>query len=951
LTKNRILSQARLLQIDDHWIEYLTDPSIVVLRNVFHELKINEAAKLIHEICEYLPTNSVVLLQDMTTLPKAEKRNAGWLGLHLKKIFEAGGIKSNYTPDKSKSGVDVFLLEGQRQAKCEITEKDILKLLIAARREQLNVLKVKYDATESEPANTLLLSRLSHDITVISLELQEFAEETMDESEKYNEQTVASTFSLAFNSLSESDIEELRKDYRYSENKEFQNRSHSLQAIDDFIRSDKAIFLLSGGHFIGKKTVVWQALEKFQHNRLPLFVNLTMGIDIVRIMEEVAFQLGIGSLLDIEVLASLRSLPTKELRSVIGDVVKKLTSETILILDGFENVIDPEGKIDNDDVAWFIDTWSVLLRAKIIIESRVRMMQPPFERCQIEGLSTFKSRSDGRYGKYQYTVQLLQKLVPMGYRLPNIEFGGFPLDLLDALDNHPYFTYVAGTIIRNNPDSTCLNKQDFIMNLKSKLYDNLLSMFGLNDNEKEIMYSFTLIKEPFSLKLIDMATQDSMLTKKLFEKGLLTESLPGRFRPLGIFRYLDNTDKDREKRNQIEQKWHLGFAKIFQRLYDVESDPSLYRQAHYHAALAGDKKQLVAYNLPEISTCADSWYRSRKYDDALWAYSKIQEKRRLHPQEQMRTASCLVRSNKLLEGDKLFENLFKRYKDWHSAKSSYVDSLLSVGGKANKALKILYRIPEENRDYYWHLQGAKCNRQIANRKEAYKEYEDAIIASPKESTWSIIHEFIIYAREVGDNDKEWEWLDYAWNKLKLHFDAVKIDLGSFYERKDELAEAEELLQDAHLKNPSDAYGILPLVKTLCKLDEPEKAKIILDNAPVNASPHELLIYAKLYYFKTKKQFEDAESVLLTLPMDERDNRSIHRWGQWAELFLSWSQTVLDENRITIAKKGLKFVDEIMKERNIPAMMICRELAKIVEDSTVQKSLETAIHEINESYRF
>jgi hypothetical protein len=166
-----------------------------------------------------------------------------------------------------------------------------------------------------------------------------------------------------------------------------------------------------------------------------------------------------------------------------------------------------------------------------------------------------------------------------------------------------------------------------------------------------------------------------------------------------------------------------------------------------------------------------------------------------------------------------------------------------------------------------------------------------------------------------------------------------------------LAEAEELLREAHLKNPSDAYCILPLIKTLCKLDEPEEARSILDNAPVTASPYELLIYAKLYYFKTLKQFEDAESVLLTLHMDEKDSRSIHRWGQWAELFLSWSQTLKDEKRITIAKRGLKYVDEIMEERNVPAMMICRELAKIVEDSTLQKSLEIAIHEINDSYRF
>ena len=63
------------------------------------------------------------------------------------------------------------------------------------------------------------------------------------------------------------------------------------------------------------------------------------------------------------------------------------------------------------------------------------------------------------------------------------------------------------------------------------------------------------------------------------------------------------------------------------------------------------------------------------------------------------------------------------------------------------------------------------------------------------------------------------------------------------------------------------------------------------------------------------------------------------------------KTINDEKRIIVAKRGLKFVNEIMEARNIPAMMICRELVKIVEDSTLQKSLEKAIHEINESYQF
>jgi hypothetical protein len=353
----KILPYIKLLPVGN-WTKQLGSPCIVVIRNVFHELKINEAARLIHEICMFLPNESVILLQDMTTLPKAEKGRVGWLGSHLAEIFRKGGIDTTHTPDTSKRGVDVFLIEGRHSNKCELTEKDILNLLIAARKEQLKLLKSKYEAMKEEPSNNLPILRLNHDITAISLQLLEIGEEIEEKSEINDGQTLASTFALAFSSLSELDIDEIRKRFRYPKIRGFQNRSHAIHALNDFILSDKTIFLLDGGHLMGKKTVIWEALEKIQHNRLPLFVDLTASIDIIRIMEELAVQLEINSFLDVEVLASLRSLQTEEIKSVITKAIRQFASKVILILDEFENVIDPNGKIDNEDVYWLINIWS-----------------------------------------------------------------------------------------------------------------------------------------------------------------------------------------------------------------------------------------------------------------------------------------------------------------------------------------------------------------------------------------------------------------------------------------------------------------------------------------------------------------------------------------------------------------------------------------------------------------
>ncbi len=944
--KLKILPHSKLLPYDGNWIEHATDPCMIVIRNVFHELKIDEAARLIHKICTSLPTDSAILLQDMSTLPVAEKGRAGWLGVHLADIFEKGGIKANHTPDTSKRGIDIFLIEGRRHARCELTETDIRELLIEARKEQLDILHLKYDSTKEESGNELPLSRLNHDIAAISLALRQFAGATWGESETNEGQTVASTFSLAFNTLSDHDLDELRKNFHYPEIRGFQNRGYQIGDLDRFLRSDKTVFVLGAGPYMGKKTVVWWALDqKLTHDRLPLYVNMKEGTDIFSIMEDVAVQLGIGKFIDVEVLASLRNLPIEELRTVISRALTRLAEKTILILDGFENCIDPEGRIENRDINWLIDFWSSLHKAKIIIETRSYVEQLPPERCQFNSMTTFK----GSY-RHNYTISLLNDLIPIDYRKPNVKFGGYPLDLLDALNNHPYFTYVAATIIRNNPDSTCLSDRDFIANLKNRLYDTLIHRFDLTDTEKEIIYSLTLVQDAFPLKFVDMVTEDSMTTKRLLEKGLLLESSPGRFKPLGILQHPKKGDTEQDESDQADQKWHQVFADVFERLYEVESDPSFYRQAYYHATLAGNERELTAYNLPEISTCAESWVGSKMYEDAIWAYRQIQEKRKLHRREQMKMASCLIRTNEVTEGTKLYQDLFKQYKTWRGVKNSYVDSLLYIGGHADRALKVLLKIPERERDdYYWHRQAAICYRQLSKRSEAYEEYEKAIINAPAiRKEWQLILDLITYAREVGDNEKEGEWLvDYAWTERKLRFDDVKIRIGDFCERMGELERAEKLLLKAHQSNPSNAYCILPLVKTLCRRGKIEEAKHILEKNQ-NASPYEILVSTKVVYLKSIRRFSDCEKLLLTLPMRRGDKTAIHRWGQWADLFLSWCQTLQGRDKINKAKAGLKFVRETIEERNVPAMMSCLELSKITGNTKLQETIEETIREVNAS---
>lgn len=932
------LTQSNFLSLDNtNWVDSLRDNSIIVIRNVFHELKISEAAKLFHDICTYLPKNSVIFIQDMTTLPTSEQGNAGWLGTEFKSILERGGLKVTFTPDTSKRGIDVFLIEATRKNECALSEKKLHDLLLNSRKKQLKLLKEEHDKTEVCPENAIKLHRIYHDIAAISLDLANYEILT-------NEQTVESVFSLAFDSFSETDIQKLIAEYKYPLIKGFQNRGQYINKLDDFLRSDKSVYILKAGPRLGKKTLVWWALnQKIRHERLPIYLYLNEGTNVCTILEEIASQLKIVDFLDSEILCALKEAPPDILKN--SDDIKSsllpLIRKSILILDGFENCVDPKNKIQNTDVSWLVNFWSDIVEAKIIIQTRYNVEGIPFSKSMMDYMGNFPKGNP----EYVYTKQLLDELIPVKYRSENIGFKKYPDDLFVALDNHPYFISIAGTLIRNNPDSKCLLNQNYLAKLEHKLYDVLISEFNLEESEKIAIYSLCLVQVPVPVEFIENLCGEKT-TADLLDKGFLVQRMPGRFGLLSILKKMKPKNVDKDETNELEITLHKKISKIFYTMYKDSSEPSFLRQVHRHQLLAGSKK-VPAYILPQLSEAAEYWYSNKNYSECIWAYRIIQNQRKLHSRERLKFASCLVRTKNIAEGKNEYNELLKEYKEWKGVKSSYVDSLLFIGKNAQTALKILDKIPEYERDYYWHRQKARCYVQLNNRQDAYIEYEEAILNSKSSKPWNIIREYIAYAHKVGDDDIEYQWLRYAWKDLKLHIDEVRIELGAYYERMDELTEAEPLLTEAYSNSPNNAYCVLPLVKTLCKLGKMKQVNNIMQTS-IHAIPQEVMEYANIFILKSNKDFLKAKQLLEKSFSSFTENHNIHHWGQWADLFCSWCQELDGENKIETAEQGLKYVNEIMDEKNVPAMMVCRELAWITGDKNLLAKIEQNILDINDT---
>lgn len=939
----RLTSRATIISLEEEdWSKFIVDPSIIVIRNVFHELSICDASKLIYTICTSLPQNSIMLLQDMTTLPVAEKGNAGWIGSHLKKIFENCGLNIVPTYDKSKRGINVFLLEGKRKNKCKIEESEIYNLLIKARMSQLDTLYSVYEKTHEAPENQLKLLWIKHDISAINYQLNKCGEKLKNKLS--DKDTLISSFRLALLSYSESDFEKTVQNYSYPTIKSFQNRGKQMDAIDDFFLSDKSIFILKAGPFMGKRTVVWWTLDqKLRHERLPIYIDLNEGTNIVTILEEIIIQLGVNKYVDVEILSALKDLPLEDLKKDIKECFISIAKKIILILDSVERCTDSQGLIENQDVAWIIEYWSGLDKAKIILETRERITSVPLERCELHNMGTFPRNP---INEYAHTIRMLNDLVPVPYRIKNNDFGGYPEELLQSLDNHPYFTYIAGTIIRSNLDPKCLEDTEFILNLKNKLYESLYSNFNLCEDEWNLILILKLVRNSFPLKLIDLIAQNSKLKNTLLEKGFLIENSQGLFRILGILDGLSQR-KHEVKKDIKEKNDHQTLAGAFKTLYEIDSNPLYYRESYYHSALSGNMIY-SAYSIPELSSCADSWYKSKKYEDALWAYSKIKEKRPLYQKENMRIASCLIRTKKMDEGKLIFTELIRKYPEWLGVRYSYIDSLLAIGNHATSALKIAEKIPDSEKYERKHIRLARCYKELNNRLKAYEEYENVILQSNNSEVWSVIKEMTSYARDNGDNDKEIEWLDHAWDKLKIKTNEVRVELGSFYERADELEKAEYYLEKAYHNAQCNSFNILPYVKILCRLDKINEAEKVLNETDYCAFPRPVYQYAKVVYLKAIKEFETCEKILADLINDESVETDVHKYGQWADLYLSWCQSLKGWELSKKAEIGLKYVEEILAKKNVPAMMACLELAKIKDNSDLKTRLKQTILSVNES---
>jgi hypothetical protein len=149
---------------------------IVVVRNVFHHLHIADTAAMFLLLRALVRKGSTIYIQDMTSLPTIERRNAGWPADVFQQLAMSFGFAVPAPFDlKSHSGIPWFALTlNDEPSAAAPNRNEATHLVLEGRREQLRrALEEQAGLTEADETAVTYLA-LSEQIAVLNGQIHAF---------------------------------------------------------------------------------------------------------------------------------------------------------------------------------------------------------------------------------------------------------------------------------------------------------------------------------------------------------------------------------------------------------------------------------------------------------------------------------------------------------------------------------------------------------------------------------------------------------------------------------------------------------------------------------------------------------------------------------------------------------------------------------------------------------
>ncbi|MDD2300465.1 MAG: hypothetical protein PHU69_12620 [Fermentimonas sp.] len=918
-------------------------PVMFVCRNVLHELSINETAMLLYNALNTLLANEILIIQDLYTFPSLELKHACWEPTLLTELLTHVGFTGSVLPDDTAHGNTYYTYSGTKKDSHSITLSGVEDEVYKYRKKQLELWTPMYrDNKYHNDCRDIEIAQ--HDFTyqyaALCYIVMEYKSIDITVSAQTDRFIFQDTVLNCYNNLLTGSL--CFKEYNPTVVR-FRDRAKGQDILNDFIIGVQNISIVYGSPLIGKTSLINEVVGR-KKERSMIVLDFKYSSNIWNLLEE--FYSSLGQKLNLQpLLQDNTALNYNDVKEIISNTIKLCASRCLVIFDHFEKVIDNNGNINNEDIHSFIFEFVSNTQAKIIVSSNIKL--PKFEVSCIE------------YGK---PVVIELKRLPTKKHVINIlddyidrssiHLGYYPNDLIEAIDGLPYLASLAGRIVASK-GIHYLDDHAFMSDLKNKMRQELM-MHLVTDVTSRLVITLSLLRIAVPMSLIKPLSSENAIAEAL-DKGLLYReySFAGVVHYSGIKTFRTQLQEDEMmidsdtgqliNINQLHQELSHQFKMLFLR----DKEPKWLRESHYHLICTGDKTVIEKFGVlfcDEFYDAGCEWQYRHEYNKAEYAFDLAYSYGSTINNLQIKRASVKMRVGKTKESIDLYHQIINKYPSWGSAKSSFIDSFLSVR-KFDDAFNLLktYGIGYQRSKDYVLYQFARAHLGLHQYREARDAITKALQIHSSDRYFDIL---MLSLRKLGQVNELKSSLIAARKEYPNNV-RIAIDYASYLIHTKEsnlMKEAEVIL----INILSDFRGEGFALKQLCKLYYLQGRKAdALDVYKDNVD------FIRPSWMKWTIEFEMLLSQnkwleCIGLIETNKSSNEINALCYEKKTYLLWSISLRNEDKKEIAQRGLSIPISTAYRSNIPLMVMQAKLAKLAENDAVYEETLRLIEKTNPS---
>jgi len=372
LKLHRRVDSVELASLYVDWVtpEIAPRPLLVIIRNVFHELSIDDTAKLVTTLMGKLAADDLLIVQDLQVFPVAERRNACWNPQFFTNMLERCGFLCALVEEPSPRGNRWFTVNATRTGANNLILDQVRTWVIEERKKQYDHWQMfgalAHNDAKLRPPE---LALIDFDLQLFALgqQLRDVRSPGVASPTPETENAIAlATFQKHIAGYDQTNLAVAST--RMERSPHFRDRANSQDALEEFLRGNAQAVVIQGGTLMGKTVLVREVLSRRAHDRSPIMLDVRQTSSVWNLVEQYLAE--IGCVFPVDLLTSFHGLQFAGVSPAISQLVGGIAASTVVVIDHFEQLLDPNNSVGDAEIRQFLEILASTASAKLIISNR-----------------------------------------------------------------------------------------------------------------------------------------------------------------------------------------------------------------------------------------------------------------------------------------------------------------------------------------------------------------------------------------------------------------------------------------------------------------------------------------------------------------------------------------------------------------------------------------------------